>query len=259
MLVALTSDNKRKISYKTSKKEGPFFCPCCGAEVGLKKGYKKIHHFYHFVDNPKCINQNESELHLKVKVEIYERLCTLRNCTDVELEKVFPEVRSDIFLYIDDTPVTIEIQASSIKSEVIKKRMQVYSSLGINVLWLLPEMDVYEKTGFYSSDKEFHNLKDWEKVLHEMYGERLYYWISGTTVDAVHFTKAWLTHDGGEFWDSYEYEAKKRCEPEYFRKHLDIESDFTYTTSTPRLVELSYEDIRLPEYCIFKDVYEDWW
>ena len=257
MLVALTSDNKRKISYKTSINEGPFFCPCCGAEVGLKKGDVKIHHFYHLIDNPKCLNKNESDTHLQVKAEMYERFIQFRNCTDVELEKIFKDVRSDIFLYIDDTPVTIEIQASSIRSDVIKKRMEKYSNMGINVLWVLPEMETFKKNPFDQDD--FHNLKDWEHVLYELYGERLYYWIAGSTVDAVHFEMDTIWHDGGDYGISYPREAKRRCSPAYFRKHLDIESDFTYTTNTPCTVRTSYGRVELPKYRIFKDVYEDWW
>ena len=259
MLVALTSVNERKVSFETSKNEGPFFCPCCKKEVGLRKGYKKVHHFYHINDNPDCPIPKESEIHLRIKKEMYEHFNKLRNCRKCELERNLGDVRPDISLYIDDTPVAIEIQKSDISCDLIRQRMQRYSHLGIYVLWVLPELLIHEKANPWGEIKKYHNLKDWEKFLHVMYNERLYYWNGGTNVDAVHFEPARLFHDGDEYGDSYWYDAKKRMVPDYLEKQLCVEDNFTYSQCRAGSVKVSTGYEKIPQCRIFIDTTPEWW
>ena len=66
MLIAY-ANNIERIASEVEKDQGPFYCTCCKKEVGLKKGKIKIHHFYHLVDNPNCLKENESERHSTIK------------------------------------------------------------------------------------------------------------------------------------------------------------------------------------------------
>ncbi len=259
MLVALTSVNERKVSFETSKSEGPFYCPCCKKEVGLKKGDKKIHHFYHIKENPECTVPKESEIHLRIKKEMYEHFTKLRNCRKCELERNLKGVRPDISLYIDDTAVAIEIQKSDISCDLIRQRMIRYSQLNIYVLWVIPELLLKKKSNYYGASREYHNFKDWEKFLHKMYNGRLYYWNGGTNVDAVHFTPESLFHDGDEYGDSYFYPARKRMLLDIQEKTLCIEDNFTYSMSKPGRIRLSYGYEEIPKCRIFMDTKPDWW
>lgn len=268
MLTALVN-NIKKPAVQTEKIEAPFYCPYCLGEVGLRKGTKKIHHFYHIKENPDCLITNESELHLRIKYEMYNHFINQPNCKKCEPERILKRtinniqkcVIPDISLYINDIPVAIEIQNSKISYEIIQQRMEIYNEMGIYVLWVLtsssPSVDYvkrYEKVKF-----EYHNLKDWEKYLYDLYFHRLYYWQEKTTVKAFHFKKDTIKHDGGDFGPDYEYAAKKRASFIPYPDNLIIEKDFIKIQKYPRRVDLSYGPVIIPKVKVYKDKNTKWW
>jgi competence protein CoiA len=261
MIVALVN-KVRKIACYTEKYEAPFFCPYCKQEVGIRKGNKKVHHFYHLNENPECENSNESEIHYKIKMEMYEHFKNQPNCRKCEPERILKGVIPDLSLYINDIPVAIEIQKSNISCELIQHRMSIYNQLGIYVLWVLteksPQVDKLDKSDDYTQS-EYHNLKDWEKYLHRMYYHRLYYWQKETTVKAFHFDKALLYHDGGDYDTSYFYRAKKRTTFIPLEKELVIERDFINIFRKNDSVKLSYENVSVPNCKIMWDNNKKWW
>ncbi len=261
MLVAQTYNGIRKIASETKRSEGPFYCPYCKAEVGIRKGYKKIHHFYHIVDNPDCENKNESETHLKIKYEMYKHFITQPNCKNVQLERIMGNVISDINLLINGISVTIEIQNSNIKYEIIRQRMERYNKLGVYVIWVLADKNpsICRSKPTFLGITEFHNLRNWEEYIHEMFYGRLYYWQEKSTVKAVHFKKDRLYHDGGDEFASYSYDAKKRSEIHYCRGDLIIERDFIPYKGNQEEITLSYDDVEITESKIFIDNRGNWW
>ena len=108
-------------------------------------------------------------------------------------------------------------------------------------------------------DFEYHNLKDWEKYLYDLYYQRLYYWQEKTTVRAFHFKKVKIQHDGGDFGSDYEYTAKKRRKIIPYPDNLIIEKDFIKIQKYPRRINLTYGPVIIPEVKVYKDKNTKWW
>ena len=113
-------------------------CPACKEKVQLKKGNKRIWHFAH-ISKMNCEIQleNESEYHLKGKIQLYEWLTT--QGIDVEVEKYLPQIkqRPDLFLTWGDRSYALEFQCSTIESTVLLKRTKVYLRENITPIWIL--------------------------------------------------------------------------------------------------------------------------
>lgn len=86
---------------------------------------------------------------------------------------------SYIFAKINDVPVAIEVQISSLSVETIMERTIDYNQKGIYVLWLLqwtPELD-----------QKRYAPAAWEKWLHACYYGRIYYWLEKLQVVEYEF------------------------------------------------------------------------
>lgn len=188
MLVANDIAGNREIAWNTTKDKGPFSCPQCLAEVVLKKGEIKVHHFAHKPPFDCAYGSGETQKHLTVKRAIYEDLLGQPNCTKCELERSLNGVRPDVSLYINGKPVAIEIQRSDIDIEIITQRALRYSKLGIYLIWVMPDN---EPVSEYDPDENTYTCrpKIWQKFLHSMYFGRLYYWQDGATVEPIHLSK----------------------------------------------------------------------
>ncbi|HHW39052.1 MAG TPA: hypothetical protein GXX18_17770 [Bacillales bacterium] len=113
-------------------------CPSCKESVQLKKGNKRIWHFAH-VSKKNCEIQleNESEYHLKGKIQLYD---WLRNQgIHVEVEKYLPKIkqRPDLFVTWEDHQYALEFQCSNIESTVLLKRTTAYLHENITPIWIL--------------------------------------------------------------------------------------------------------------------------
>ena len=152
------SDGRIVYAYFEKKSNGPFLCLECHDEVLLKTGRRRVAHFAH--GNPMACQRtsSESDLHRRCKVEIYNALREAPNVGEVTLERALGPVRPDIFAYIDDVPVAIEVQISSLSIDAILERTIWYHRRGIYVLWLLqwtPKLDAPR-----------YRPKPWEKWIH---------------------------------------------------------------------------------------------
>jgi competence protein CoiA len=265
MLVAENEQNeelKRCIAWETEKDESPFFCPKCGADVLLKKGKKKIHHFAH-VPPFNCIyGQGESELHLKAKKDIYLALKDYKDCSKCEIERHLDGVRPDISLMIRDKYVAIEIQKSNIDIETIIQRTMRYKKLGIYLLWIIPFNKPKQST--QEGYEDITHIPDWGKYIHSMYYGRMYYWQYGAVVTAFHF-KTFSRYIPIEIWHNEEgdsgvgggYEKymkyQKTMYPLY--KPLHIADNFI-AKSKPIF---KTKNIEIPECNLWIDSNPSWW
>jgi competence protein CoiA len=161
------------------KTYAPFVCPDCLQEVVLKTGKRSMNHFAHV--NPLACQyaQNESDQHRRCKMEIYETLLREPGVRDAALERPLGSVRPDVSAFINDIPIAIEVQISSLSPETIQHRTIEYARKGIYVLWLLP----------WTADLDAQRYAPqlWEKWIHAAYFGRVYYWIKGLTVACYHF------------------------------------------------------------------------
>lgn len=113
-------------------------CPACKEKVQLKTGNKRIWHFAH-ISKKNCETQleNESEYHLKGKIQLFD---WLRNQgINVEMEKYLPKIkqRSDLFVTWKDQHYALEFQCSTIESTVLLKRTKAYLRENITPIWIL--------------------------------------------------------------------------------------------------------------------------
>ena len=183
MLVAKRqSDGIRVEASEELKENGPWCCPACSTQVSLKKGEVKIHHFAHYPPFSCDYGSGESEEHRWCKTEICRFMRSVTNASKWELERDLDSVRPDVSGYIGNSPVAVEVQASSLGLERIFKRTSEYEKKGIFVLWVVPWRDscVGDGTDRFSPTV-------WEKWLHTLYFGRVYYWVGGGFVMPIHF------------------------------------------------------------------------
>jgi competence protein CoiA len=161
------SDGRIVTASSESYSNAPFICPECNELVILKTGTVRVNYFAH-VNYFACRNgASESEAHRQCKMEIYEALLREPNVHKVALERPLGTNRPDVSAYINNVPVAIEVQISSLSQETIMRRTIEYARKGIYVLWLLlwtPDLD----------DK-LYSPTLWEKWIHAAYFGRVYY------------------------------------------------------------------------------------
>lgn len=180
MLVSIRiSDNSTVFAKHAKKDDAPFVCPDCKALVVLRQGLLTVPHFAHQIERVCESSSGETELHRRVKAELFECLIRQPNVTEVTLERRFGTVRADVFALVKRVPVAIEVQVSNLSQEAIAFRTTEYHKRGIFVLWLLPwtkELDDYR-----------YSPRAFERWLHATYFGRLYFWRTGLEVIPYQF------------------------------------------------------------------------
>jgi len=239
----------------TQKSQGPFICPRCFAEVILHKGKIKVHHFSH--KPPIFCNRGEGESaqHMAAKLAIYDALRTEPNVTGLELEKDFRISVADVFAFISNVPVALEIQRSSLSVNEITQRTENYRQLGIAVLWIAlnrPELDATR----YSPNA-------WEKWCHAAYFGRVYYWFGGQSLRPTHFDAFTLHVASTEWFESggehrsaggYDKASKRYRKPNHGRV-VTISQSFRAIDKTA----FAMGTVSVPTCRLFVDVQNAWW
>jgi len=228
MLVAKRAQNdSRVVAAEEERNDGPWVCPSCSAQVALKKGSIKIHHFAHYPPVSCEYGVGESEEHRRCKTAIFEAIRSETNTSMWELERDLGSVRPDVSGYIGHTPVAIEVQVSSLSLERIAHRTREYADKGISVLWIALRHNRLLNGRFSPSV--------WEKWLHALYFGRVYYWETGCGVVPVHFGKymlhvkerEWRDASGEEQSAGGYYRASKRFRESNFSSPIPITSMVT--------------------------------
>jgi len=202
MLVALNANNNRRLAFEADKNEKPFTCPFCMQNVVLKKGKVREHHYAHEPNSNCKYAEGESQLHYRVKKEIYLALKDHPNCQKCELERVLKGVRPDISLVINGCYVAIEVQKSKISIDEINRRFNNYSRLGIFLLWVFP--DNRPKLFFHEGEKEeICRINNWEHHIQDIQNKRIYYWQSGAFVRPYHLGSFYTYKEETEWYGEY--------------------------------------------------------
>jgi len=199
----LSARNKQGdvLAWEVSKDDGPFTCPSCKDGVLVKKGRIKTHHFAHIPPTNCAYGVGESEVHRKAKAEIYEALSKHPSVTNLKLERYLEEVRPDISFYLNDIPIAIEVQVSTLPLDTIDRRTKAYTRRGIYILWISP----------YDSElrNERYAPHAWEKYLHTLYFGKVYYWLSDETLLPVHFAEYQLYVKESSWWEGEGHDAEE--------------------------------------------------
>ncbi|HEV2915668.1 MAG TPA: competence protein CoiA family protein [Pyrinomonadaceae bacterium] len=173
------ADGHKLAAWEADKNERPFICHCCGTIVTLRKGGIRAAHFAHQPPVTCEYGTGESEEHRLCKIAIYEGLCREAGVTKCEIERNLGTVRPDVSAYINNVPVAIEVQLSSLSLAKIEYRTMEYARRGIYVLWL----PLYTE----ALRRELYRPRPWERWLHAAYFGRVYYWLEGLRIVPVHF------------------------------------------------------------------------
>jgi len=213
MLVAERDSDKRQvIAADESKVNGPWCCPAvdCRQRVALKKGQIKVHHFAHYPPVSCEYGLGETELHRRCKTEIYQSLLADSRVKKCALERNLGSVRPDISAYINNIPVAIEVQASSLTLDQIHHRTREYARKRIAVLWCVPWREpLNDENGRYSP-------RIYERWLHALYFGQVFYHVGSAQMAIVHFGphKLWVEesswYEDGEERDGGGYERRSK-------------------------------------------------
>lgn len=201
MMTAIRQLDGRKVgAWEVDKRERPFLCPCCSEVVTLRRGGIIAPHFAHKPPVLCEYGTGESEEHRRCKIAIYEALLLHPQVARCEMERDLGAVRPDVSAYINNVAVAIEVQASNLTLEKIRRRTEEYARRGIYVLWL----PIYKE----SLKRELYNPRPWERWLHEAYSGRVYYWVDSLRIQPIHF-RDYLTEVRGRTHDYEKLSTRK--------------------------------------------------
>lgn len=156
MFIAL-NENNEPVTVDEAKRGQAYYCPVCQSKVTFKAGHVRIPHFSHY-RIAHCIRylyKSESIEHLKAKHDLYLHIKQSRN---VDMEIYLDEIEQIPDLLADKT--AIEIQLSTISIDLLLTRTRGYTSLGMDVYWLLDEhaFNPHKPTQFQLATMKSHHL-----------------------------------------------------------------------------------------------------
>lgn len=233
---------------------GPWVCPACSGQVALKKGPLVTHHFAHYPPFSCEYGRGETEEHRQCKTAIFDAISSEPNTSKWELERNLGSVRPDVSGYIGQTPVAIEVQASSLGLERISKRTSEYAVKNISVIWLGLWHDRLLDDRFTPSV--------WEKWLHALYFGRVYYWKEGGNVVPVHFGKHMLYVAPSDWHDEF---GQEQSGGDYYRRskrfrEAKIADPVAITSMTTRIRNSwSGGGYNIPASRLWIDCLPAWW
>lgn len=250
-----------------SKFDGPFYCAACYSDAILRKCVDKKDHFAHKTPLTPVIPKGESELHDLCKKSICKHLFATFPDGRWETERPIKEnkekklsaLRPDISGRINEKPVAIEIQTSSLTIPEIIKRTKSYSKRKIAILWVVPLLEELKNTPF--------RPRQYERYFHSIYYGRVYYWWPnlGNKVVPVHYgiAKRYIEYsswrdENGDKQESGDFDKPyKVIKTPLFGSPLSIETGFYFH---PR-DEFTPENERksVPSCITWQDKLEKWW
>jgi competence CoiA-like predicted nuclease len=123
--------------------------------------------------------------------------------------------------------IVIEIQNSPIDIPEIDKRNTEYARLNTPILWLLPNKLV-PKVNYKMECKTTH----WQRYLHEIYDEKIYFHVSGLDVFPLHYENV-IRKYSSIYLDAHTFVENNRTLINTKRmkmyKNLNIVDDFSFT------------------------------
>ncbi|MGD6841642.1 competence protein CoiA [Bacillus infantis] len=153
-----TADFTDRDSLRNLKvKEGSFYCPVCRKKVMLKVGRRKIPHFAHYKEHScEASFENESEYHLKGKLDIYRWL--MANNVHARLETYIKSIkqRPDVCFVYGGKKFAVEFQCSPISETLFASRTRAYREAGFTPIWILGGKEIRRTSARKASFSEFH-------------------------------------------------------------------------------------------------------
>ena len=110
-------DEARVLAWAADRNDRPFHCPECRAQVILKQGAVRVHHFAHVPPVICQYGRGETESHRRCKQALYEGLRTSPGVAHVELEFPVGNQRADVVATIRGVRVAFEVQVSTLSLE----------------------------------------------------------------------------------------------------------------------------------------------
>ncbi|RIQ17798.1 hypothetical protein DLN06_26130, partial [Salmonella enterica subsp. enterica serovar Newport str. CFSAN000835] len=167
MLTAM--HNGKIVIAREAKKPGAFTCPECGEPVTLRKGSVKVHHFAHRSTTTCGYGKGESELHMDLKMQVYDALRGHPDVSEVALEAAVGTVRPDVLATIRGCRVAFEVQLSALGIDDLYRRTAACASQDIAMIWIL-----YWPDG--TTLNRLYRPASWERWLNTCGLGTLYFW-----------------------------------------------------------------------------------
>lgn len=113
----------------------PYKCCGCKKTVRVRKGPRRIPHFYHLRLSPSCQLYGKSQDHLFAQLALQKIL----PAGETILEKPFPAINRIGDLVWEPRKIIFEIQCSNITSFETERRIHDYLTAGYQVVWILDD------------------------------------------------------------------------------------------------------------------------
>lgn len=248
------SDHAKVLARDTSRAESPFVCPACQADVILKKGTRRVHHFSHQPSSACAIGSGETAEHHRAKLAIYDSLRCAGNVSDCEVEKPLRGSIADVYARISGIPVAVEIQRSNLSEAEVRRRTLNYHAQGIAVVWVALARS--------QSAPDRYAPRPWELWWHAAAFGRVYVWHSGDVLRPVHFEQHILDVPYSEWREDgedrsaggYDKVSRRWREPIY-GPPAALSRDFKVS----RRAATSMGRFNIPECTLFLDRHATWW
>jgi len=138
MLIALSEGTR--VEAWVAEKGPTYMCPNCKAELVLKKGQIKIHHFAHKPPVTCSWARGETEAHLKAKMLLHDAFAArgLRVEVECEVLSTAGDRRADVLVWgrKGETRVAFEVQHQPLDFGAIERRTLAYMAAGVPVVWV---------------------------------------------------------------------------------------------------------------------------
>jgi len=115
-----------------AEKRKDYTCPECGSIVRLRKGNRRIAHFFHR-NLSSCHQSQKGVIHLHLQYLIKNWLAAEGAC----IEHPFPKIQRIADVFCPKTKKVFEIQYSPMSLEEAMSRCEDYESLGVTLIWIL--------------------------------------------------------------------------------------------------------------------------
>lgn len=110
-----------------------YFCLTCHQPVRRRKGLFRTPHFYHITQDTLCDPRKRSLLHRQIQDFIQQQFPD----DPIQLEVPFPKIGRVADIVCPSRKLIFEVQCSPISRWEVQGRMEDYSEVGYQVVWVL--------------------------------------------------------------------------------------------------------------------------
>lgn len=122
-------ENGNLVEIDEVKPNKKYFCPCCGAELVVKRGDIRVHHFSH-----RSLSDCDSFYEPMTKWHLDWQRRFPKQCREVVVKNNGETHRADVLLR--NLKLVIEFQHSHISDADVYKRNKFYTEAGYRIIWV---------------------------------------------------------------------------------------------------------------------------